>query len=62
MRVITVVPYDPAWPEHYRREQQHLAEALGPAVADLHHIGSTSVPGLAAKPVIDILLVVTGTL
>lgn len=50
--------YSPAWPLLYDRERQRIADALGERVVELHHVGSTSVPGLAAKPIIDILLVV----
>jgi GrpB-like predicted nucleotidyltransferase (UPF0157 family) len=53
-----VVDYDPAWPELFRREAERIRGALGDRVVQLEHIGSTSVPGLAAKPIIDILLVV----
>ena len=64
MRNIVVVPYDPAWPERYRQEAAALASILGPELVAIHHIGSTAVPGLSAKPVIDILPVVrdVGTL
>ncbi|AXH88660.1 GrpB domain, predicted nucleotidyltransferase, UPF0157 family [Micromonospora aurantiaca] len=55
--VVEVVPYDPAWPERFRIEERLLSEAL-PAALSVEHFGSTSVPGLAAKPVIDILVVV----
>jgi GrpB-like predicted nucleotidyltransferase (UPF0157 family) len=55
---IRVVPYDPAWPTMFVRERQLLVAALGDRALEIHHIGSTSVPGLAAKPIIDILLVV----
>ncbi len=55
---INVVPYDPAWPAMYERERQRIAGALGDRAREIHHVGSTSVPGLAAKPIIDILLVV----
>jgi GrpB-like predicted nucleotidyltransferase (UPF0157 family) len=51
-------PYDPRWPELYRREEARIRRTLGERVLRLEHAGSTSVPGLAAKPVIDILLVV----
>jgi GrpB-like predicted nucleotidyltransferase (UPF0157 family) len=53
---ILVVDYDADWPLLYEQEKSHILDALGNAVADIQHIGSTSVPGLAAKPVIDILL------
>ena len=55
---IVVVDYDPAWPERFRREAAKIRSALGDAALAVEHIGSTSVPGLAAKPIIDILLVV----
>jgi len=57
-RTITVVPYDPAWPDHYAELESRVRAALGSKVLSLQHIGSTSVPGLAAKPVIDADLVV----
>jgi len=51
------VPYDPSWPERFEAERALLADAIGPWVAGgIHHVGSTAVPGLAAKPVIDILV------
>jgi len=49
---------DPAWPEWYAREQDSIRNALGERAVQIEHVGSTSVPGLAAKPVIDIVLVV----
>ena len=50
--------YDPSWPELFRREADRIRAALGARVQMLEHVGSTSVPGLAAKPKIDLLLVV----
>ena len=50
-----MVDYSPAWPERYRRESAALAEVFGPELGAIHHIGSTSVQGLAAKPIIDML-------
>jgi GrpB-like predicted nucleotidyltransferase (UPF0157 family) len=55
---IVVVDYDPAWPEHFRREEARIRSSLGEAALSVEHIGSTSVPGLAAKPIVDVLLVV----
>jgi GrpB-like predicted nucleotidyltransferase (UPF0157 family) len=55
---IVVVDYDPAWPERFRREEARIRSSLGEAALSVEHIGSTSVPGLAAKPIVDILLVV----
>lgn len=48
--------YDPAWPEHYEREVERIRSALDERVVRVEHVGSTSVPGLAAKPIIDIAL------
>lgn len=57
---IEIVPYDPRWPELFSREEKILQEALGSfAGLKVGHFGSTAVPGLAAKPVIDILLAVS---
>ena len=58
MQHITVVPYDPAWSGLYEAEAQAIAGVLGQRLTAIHHIGSTAVPGLAAKPVIDIMPVV----
>jgi GrpB-like predicted nucleotidyltransferase (UPF0157 family) len=55
---IEVADYDPAWPALFDREAARIRGRLGDRVARLEHVGSTSVPGLAAKPRIDILLVV----
>ncbi len=55
---IVVVDYDPSWPERFRQEEARIRAALGEAALSVEHIGSSSVPGLAAKPIVDILLVV----
>ncbi|HVR64420.1 MAG TPA: GrpB family protein [Polyangia bacterium] len=55
---ITLVSYDPAWPALFQREEQRIREVLGDGVLRIEHVGSTSVPGIAAKPLIDILLIV----
>ena len=55
---ITLVESDPNWPVLFDREAVRVRGALGQAVVQLEHVGSTSVPGLVAKPIIDILLVV----
>ncbi|MFE1309809.1 GrpB family protein [Streptomyces sp. NPDC058755] len=52
--LVEIVPYDPAWPTMFARWGVGLRAALGDVAARIDHIGSTSVPGLAAKPVIDI--------
>ncbi|HEX2865027.1 MAG TPA: GrpB family protein [Deinococcales bacterium] len=54
MRTIQVVPHDPAWPRTFERLREPIAAALAGLPATVEHVGSTSVPGLAAKPVIDI--------
>jgi GrpB-like predicted nucleotidyltransferase (UPF0157 family) len=53
-RTVEVVEYDPAWPEHFRRLAAELKRVLGDKVVEIEHGGSTAVPGLAAKPIIDI--------
>ena len=53
---VEVVPHDPAWKDAYRREERILREVLGDEIVEVHHIGSTSVPALPAKPIIDILV------
>ena len=55
---VTLVDYDPAWPALFEREAARIRSALGARVLLLEHVGSTSVPSLAAKPVIDIVLAV----
>jgi GrpB-like predicted nucleotidyltransferase (UPF0157 family) len=57
-RIIEVFPSDPAWVQNYHDELTRFSSVLGPNLVAAHHIGSTAVPGLAAKPIIDILLVV----
>jgi GrpB-like predicted nucleotidyltransferase (UPF0157 family) len=59
--MITVVEYDPAWPGRFQTLRSEYAQAMGAAgvtVIAIEHVGSTSVPGLAAKPVIDCDIVV----
>jgi GrpB-like predicted nucleotidyltransferase (UPF0157 family) len=55
---IELAEYDPAWPKLYAREAEKIQAALGDRAQVLEHAGSTSVPGLAAKPIIDIVLAV----
>jgi GrpB-like predicted nucleotidyltransferase (UPF0157 family) len=55
---IEVVDYDPVWPQLFQAEATRVRGALGAAALSVEHVGSTSVPGLAAKPVIDINLTV----
>jgi GrpB-like predicted nucleotidyltransferase (UPF0157 family) len=58
MEPIEVIDYDPQWPHLFLVEAVGLLQAFGAALITLEHIGSTAVPGLAAKPVIDIQAVV----
>lgn len=55
---ITLSPYDPAWPKTFEEQAKTIAGALGSTALRIEHIGSTAVPGLTAKPIIDILVVV----
>jgi GrpB-like predicted nucleotidyltransferase (UPF0157 family) len=55
---VELAEYDPEWPQLYEREAARIREALGERALVLEHVGSTAVPGLVAKPRIDILLVV----
>jgi GrpB-like predicted nucleotidyltransferase (UPF0157 family) len=55
---IQIIDYDPEWPRLYKREAERVKSTLGDRVLLIEHVGSTSVPGLAAKPKIDMLLVV----
>jgi GrpB-like predicted nucleotidyltransferase (UPF0157 family) len=52
---IVIVDYDPRWPTLYEEERAHILEAIGGWLAGIQHVGSTAVPGLAAKPIIDIM-------
>jgi GrpB-like predicted nucleotidyltransferase (UPF0157 family) len=56
--VIVIEPYDHRWETKFRELGHRLREALGPLALAIHHIGSTSVPGLAAKDVIDVQVTV----
>ena len=56
---IPIVDHDPQWPALFEREAGRIRAALGCRALRLEHAGSTSVPGLVAKPIIDMLLVVT---
>jgi GrpB-like predicted nucleotidyltransferase (UPF0157 family) len=57
---VAIVAYDPLWPEAFERERAHLRACLpGELIQRIEHIGSTAVPGLAAKPIVDMLVEVT---
>jgi GrpB-like predicted nucleotidyltransferase (UPF0157 family) len=57
-RQIVIVEYDPGWPGRFESERRRIRSALGSAARRIEHFGSTAVPGLAAKPVIDVLVTV----
>ncbi len=58
-RRIVIVDYDPSWPARFELERDRVQRALGALAHRIEHIGSTAVPGLAAKPIIDLLVTVT---
>ena len=58
---VELVEYDPEWPELYRREEEKIRGALGERALSVEHVGSTSVPGLPAKAIIDVNLEVADT-
>lgn len=58
IKTIVVVPYNPNWPKIFEAEALKIKEVLGSNCLAIHHVGSTSVPGLSAKPVIDMVCVV----
>jgi GrpB-like predicted nucleotidyltransferase (UPF0157 family) len=58
---IEIADYDPAWPGLFEREAERMKSVLGTRVVRIEHAGSTSVPGLPAKPIIDIVLEVPGS-
>ncbi|MEY2432296.1 MAG: N-methylhydantoinase [Acidimicrobiaceae bacterium] len=55
---VRIIDYDLAWPVRFDAERHRIASALGPVARRIEHIGSTSVPGLAAKPVVDVMVTV----
>jgi GrpB-like predicted nucleotidyltransferase (UPF0157 family) len=56
MRKVEVVPHDPRWRDAFEAEAKRVAAALGENVLAVHHIGSTAVPSIYAKPVVDLLV------
>jgi GrpB-like predicted nucleotidyltransferase (UPF0157 family) len=57
---VIIVPYDPSWPELFREAKEHLISCLPrELIRRIEHFGSTAVPGLAAKPIVDMLVEVT---
>ncbi len=60
-RPVIIMPYDPDWPRHFGLIRDRMAAALGATALAIEHVGSTSVPGLPAKPIIDIDIVIAST-
>jgi GrpB-like predicted nucleotidyltransferase (UPF0157 family) len=58
MSTITVVDYDPSWPSIFEALKSHVLQSLGSLPVSVEHVGSTAIPGLAAKPIIDMDVVV----
>lgn len=58
-RPVTIVPYNPAWPEIARLECQLIVEQADEWITRVEHIGSTAIPGISAKPTVDILAAIT---
>lgn len=52
---VRLAPHDPAWAELAEREGVRILEAVGPALSSVQHVGSTSIPGILAKPIIDLM-------
>lgn len=55
---IVIVAYDPAWPDEFERLRARAAAAVGDVAVGVEHVGSTAVPGMPAKPVVDMVVVV----
>jgi len=58
-RKVELVPHDPLWAEQYKAEAARLTAVFQPILVSIHHIGSTAISGIKAKPIIDIMIVVT---
>jgi GrpB-like predicted nucleotidyltransferase (UPF0157 family) len=59
MQRVLVAPHDPLWAAEFDRESRQIALAMGDLLVAIHHIGSTAIPGIHAKPIIDMLAVVS---
>jgi GrpB-like predicted nucleotidyltransferase (UPF0157 family) len=53
---VVIVDYNPRWPARYEEEKASILALIGEYVVGIHHVGSTSVPGLGAKPIIDVMI------
>ncbi len=56
MQQVHLIPYDPTWPSRFEEERAALERVFGDSAVRIEHIGSTAVPGLVAKPILDILV------
>ncbi|MEO1522662.1 MAG: GrpB family protein [Cyanobacteria bacterium J06633_2] len=56
MRRVEVLPYNPVWQERFREESGHIRHVLSKNITEIHHIDSTSIPNIWAKPIIDIMV------
>jgi GrpB-like predicted nucleotidyltransferase (UPF0157 family) len=54
--IVSIVPYHPKWAEYFRMEKELLLKIMGDKVLDIRHIGSTSIVGMPAKPILDLLV------
>lgn len=59
MRTVELLPHDPVWARRAREEAYAIADVLGEDLLSVHHVGSTAVPGMCAKPILDLMAVVT---
>lgn len=57
-QAVTIIDYDPQWVVLYEEEKRRILEAVGDTIVEIEHIGSTAVPGLGAKPIIDMMVAV----
>ena len=53
--LVRLIEYTPLWADLYREEEEHILAAIGHLIIDLQHIGSTSIPGIKAKPILDMM-------
>jgi len=56
--LVRLAPYTPQWKRIFERERYSLEDVVGPYILDIQHVGSTSIPGMPAKPIIDIAIAV----
>ena len=52
---VRLLPHDPEWAEQANREETRILKAVWPAIMEMHHVGSTAIPGISAKPIIDLV-------